>query len=100
MKGGVEAASKLLREVQLFTLYEKIGDIENSDTSIRSIIAHARIPEQILFNDRYEGSESVVRLSIGFENTEDLISDLERALKVVDHQLIQFPAAPSLRDCI
>lgn len=103
LKGGIDAATRLLREIRLFSLREKREDTgAESDHGLllSSTIAHAKIPQPVLANNGANGAESLVRLTIGLDNTDDLINDLNIALLAIDRQLIEFPAAMQLRECI
>lgn len=71
------ATKRFLERCQLFTLAESLGGVE-SLIEHPAIMTHATIPaEQRL---RLGISDSLVRLSVGIEDTDDLISDLEQAL--------------------
>ena len=77
VKGGLERAQKLLQRTKLFALAESLGGVE-SLIGHPATMTHASIPREIR-----EGrgiTDGLVRLSVGIEDAEDLISDLERAL--------------------
>lgn len=77
LKGGFEAGKKLVEQTKLFTHCANIGDA-------RSLIIHpASTTHSQLSPAEKEASgisDGLVRLSIGLENTNDLIADLEQAL--------------------
>lgn len=72
-----EAAIKLLEKFKVFSLAESLGGVESLCGHPASM-THASIPrEQRLKNGL---SDSLIRLSVGIEDAEDLISDLKQAL--------------------
>jgi cystathionine beta-lyase/cystathionine gamma-synthase len=78
LKGdNVEAAMKILSNTKLFTLAESLGGVESLIGHPASM-THASIPR----DERYAAglTDSMIRLSVGVENAEDLIEDLSGAL--------------------
>jgi cystathionine beta-lyase/cystathionine gamma-synthase len=78
IKGGLEAARRFLERVRLFALAESLGGVE-SLIEHPAIMTHSHIPAEI--RQKTGISDSLVRLSVGIEGVEDLIADLESALK-------------------
>lgn len=77
LKGGFEAAKKLLTHVNIIALAVSLGGVE-SLISHPGTMTHAAIPrEERLSRGLTDG---MVRLSVGIEDVEDLIGDLEKAL--------------------
>ena len=77
LKGGLSAARAMLERVELFTLAESLGGVE-SLIEHPGIMTHASIPP-----DRRKElgvDDSLVRLSVGVEDLDDLRRDLEQAL--------------------
>ena len=76
--GGLDAARRFLERVEIFALAESLGGVE-SLVEHPAIMTHASLPE----DKRAELgiSDALVRLSVGVENVDDLISDLAQALK-------------------
>src|SRR5207244_1622851 len=74
LKGGIEAAKKLLSRVKLFVCAESLGGFE-SLIEHPAIMTHASVePEK----RRALGiTDGLVRLSVGIEHADDLIADLE-----------------------
>ena len=70
-------AVKMMESVQLFSLAESLGGVESLINHPASM-THASIPRE----DRLKSglSDSLIRLSIGVEDVEDLIADLDQAL--------------------
>ena len=67
----------MLERTQLFTLAESLGGVE-SLIEHPAIMTHASIPEAQ--RAALGISDSLVRLSVGIEDADDLIADLEQAL--------------------
>ncbi len=80
LKGGYDAGIGLVSNVTLFSHLANIGDT-------RSLIIHpASTTHRQLTQEEREAAgagDDVVRLSVGLENKEDLIADLDQALKTV-----------------
>jgi cystathionine gamma-lyase len=68
---------RMLERTQLFTLAESLGGVE-SLIEHPAIMTHASIPPHV--RDELGISDAFVRLSVGVENVDDLIADLEQAL--------------------
>jgi len=76
--GSLDAAKKVLNNVKIFTLAESLGGVE-SLISHPASMTHASVPKEE--RDKMGLTESLVRFSVGIEDVEDLIADLEQALK-------------------
>ena len=76
--GKKEDAIKFLENLKVFTLAESLGGVE-SLANHPALMTHASIPE----DKRKEVgiTDDLVRLSIGIEDIEDLLLDIEQALK-------------------
>lgn len=77
---STEKAYTLMKSVELFALAESLGGVESLINHPASM-THASIPKEERIKNGL--SDSLVRLSIGVEDAEDLIADLEQALKKV-----------------
>jgi len=77
VKGGLGPTKRVLERTQLFTLAESLGGVE-SLIEHPAIMTHASIPEDQRV--RIGISDSLVRLSVGIEDADDLIADLDQAL--------------------
>jgi cystathionine gamma-lyase len=77
---SIEKASKLMVSVELFSLAESLGGVESLINHPASM-THASIPKE----ERIKNGlvDSLIRLSIGVEDVEDLIADLDQALTKV-----------------
>jgi cystathionine gamma-lyase len=76
--GGPDAARRVLERTRLFALAESLGGVE-SLSNHPAIMTHASVPAEI--RDKLGISDSLIRLSVGIEDVDDLIDDLEQALK-------------------
>lgn len=84
LKGGLEPARALLKEVRVFTLAESLGAIE-SLIEHPAIMTHASIPAEI--RTKIGISDGLVRLSTGIEDLADLKADLEAGLNAAKFAL-------------
>ncbi len=73
----LDGARRFLERVQLFTLAESLGGVE-SLIEHPAIMTHASIPH--VQREMLGISDSLVRLSVGIEDADDLIADLDQAL--------------------
>src|SRR5438067_1008187 len=83
VEGTGEDAKRVSEALQLFTLAPSLGGAE-SLVSIPVLTSHASISAE--HRRRMGVTEQLVRLSVGIENVEDLIADLEQALAAVATQ--------------
>jgi cystathionine gamma-synthase len=73
--GGEPAAIEVCNRARLFTLAESLGGVE-------SLIEHpGRMTHVSVVGSALEVPADIVRLSIGIENVDDLLADLEQALR-------------------
>ena len=80
MKGGLKQAQTLLENVKIFALAESLGGVE-SLIEHPAIMTHASVP---LENRKALGiDDTLVRLSVGIEDLDDLLNDLKLALDKV-----------------
>jgi cystathionine gamma-lyase len=77
IKGGLENSRRMLERCELFSLAESLGGVE-SLINHPAIMTHASVPPEI--RARLGISDTLVRLSVGVEDVNDLIADLDRAL--------------------
>jgi cystathionine beta-lyase/cystathionine gamma-synthase len=77
VRGDRERAEAVLRGTRLFSLAESLGGVE-SLISHPATMTHAAIPAEE--RARRGILDTLIRLSVGIEATEDLIADLERGL--------------------
>ncbi len=77
VKGGLDRSRRMLERVEIFTLAESLGGVE-SLIEHPAIMTHASIPAEQ--RAALGISDSLIRLSVGIEDTDDLIGDLAQAL--------------------
>jgi cystathionine beta-lyase/cystathionine gamma-synthase len=77
VRGGTEGAKKLLESCGVFILAQSLGGVE-SLISQPALMTHASIPADVRKSIGIE--DGLIRLSVGIEEVEDLIGDLEQAL--------------------
>jgi cystathionine beta-lyase/cystathionine gamma-synthase len=80
VEGTGEDACRVSEAMRLFTLATSLGGVE-SLVSIPVLTSHAMISAEL--REKMGVTEQMVRLSVGIENVDDLIGDLERALEAV-----------------
>eukprot|EP01129_Flabellula_baltica_P000645 TRINITY_DN10619_c0_g1_i1.p1 TRINITY_DN10619_c0_g1~~TRINITY_DN10619_c0_g1_i1.p1 ORF type:complete len:454 (-),score=122.72 TRINITY_DN10619_c0_g1_i1:19-1380(-) len=80
LKGGIDQARQFLENVSVFALAESLGGVE-SLVDHPAIMTHAAIPAEE--RKKLGISDSLIRLSVGIENIDDLLADLENALSHV-----------------
>lgn len=77
VKGGLNAASQFMQNLEIFALAESLGGVE-SLVNHPAIMTHASVPAEIRKQLGIE--DGLVRLSVGIEDCDDLIADIEQAL--------------------
>mmetsp|Transcript_4533 Transcript_4533/g.6682 ORF Transcript_4533/g.6682 Transcript_4533/m.6682 type:complete len:392 (+) Transcript_4533:22-1197(+) len=77
VKGGLDEARTFLENVKVFALAESLGGVE-SLVEHPAIMTHASVPKDV--REKLNISDTLIRLSVGIENIEDLLGDLENAL--------------------
>ena len=78
IKGGMNSARNFLENVNVFALAESLGGVE-SLIEHPAIMTHASVPAE---NRKALGiDDSLIRLSVGVEDLEDLIADLKNAFE-------------------
>ena len=81
IKGGLDAARTFLEKVRVFALAESLGGVE-SLIEHPAIMTHASVPVE---NRKALGiDDSLIRLSVGIEDLEDLLADLKSAFDKVN----------------
>jgi cystathionine gamma-lyase len=77
LRGDLSEARRFLERLELFTLAESLGGVE-SLVDHPAIMTHASVPPEM--RAKLGITDKLVRLSVGIEDTSDLIADLEAAL--------------------
>ena len=80
IKGGAEAAKKFIDNLELFSLLANVADV-------KSLVIHPASTTHSQLNDEELADQGIkqntIRLSIGTENIDDIIEDLDEAFKAV-----------------
>jgi cystathionine beta-lyase/cystathionine gamma-synthase len=76
--GSLERAKRVAQATKLFALAESLGGVE-SLIGHPAIMTHASVPKDI--RDAQGVTDGLLRLSVGIEDVEDLMEDLDRALR-------------------
>jgi len=77
VKGGLKVAGKFLEELKIFALAVSLGAVESLASS-PALMTHTAVPQAA--REAIGLTDSLIRLSIGIEDSEDLIADLKQAL--------------------
>jgi len=76
--GSLERAARVAEATRLFALAESLGGVE-SLIGHPAIMTHASVPKDM--RDRMGVTDGLLRLSVGIEDVDDLLEDLDQALK-------------------
>ena len=79
---SLDAAKKVLSGTHLFSLAESLGGVESLINHPASM-THASIPREERIKNGL--SDTLIRLSVGIEDADDLIADLEKAIQLSLH---------------
>eukprot|EP00124_Ichthyophonus_hoferi_P002827 Ihof_evm7s212 gene=Ihof_evmTU7s212 len=77
IKGGVEEATLFLQSVKIFTLAESLGAVE-SLAELPALMTHSGVP--VAMREKLGITDTLIRLSVGIEDAEDLVNDVKQAL--------------------
>jgi len=80
LKGDINSARKFLENIEIFTLAESLGGVE-SLIEHPAIMTHASIDKKI--REDLGITDTLIRLSIGIEDVNDLKEALDKALKLI-----------------
>jgi cystathionine gamma-lyase len=80
IRGGLESARNFLERVEIFSLAESLGGVE-SLIEHPAIMTHTSLPKEV--KEKLGISDELIRISVGIENVDDLIDDLEKALSSI-----------------
>lgn len=78
MKGTIEAVNNFLKRIKVFALAESLGGVA-SLAEHPATMTHASMPKE--HQEKVGITDELIRLSVGLENSDDLIEDLSQALK-------------------
>lgn len=85
LKGGIEAGKLLMNSVEMITLAVSLGCVDSLIQHPASM-THSPVPREERL--RAGITDGLVRLSVGLEDVEDIIADLEQALEKVKKELM------------
>jgi cystathionine gamma-lyase len=91
IKGGIKTAGKFLEELKVFALAVSLGAVESLACS-PAIMTHTAVPQAA--REAIGLTDSLIRLSIGIEDADDLIADLKQAL---DKALVTYNSMSSTK---
>ena len=77
VKCGIEAANRFQKKIKIFALAESLGGAA-SLAEHPGTMSHASMPKDV--REKVGITDDLIRLSIGLENADDLIEDLDQAL--------------------
>ncbi len=80
LHGGLDESRRFLEKTKIFTLAESLGGIE-SLIEHPAIMTHASIPKET--REELGVKDNLIRVSVGLEDIEDLIADMEAALSAI-----------------
>ena len=75
--GGFEEANRIMKKFRIYSLAESLGGVE-SLANYPAVMTHGSIPAEM--RQKIGVTDDLIRLSVGIEDAEDLIADLEAAL--------------------
>jgi len=80
LKGGLKEAVKFVESLEIFALAESLGGVE-SLIELPALMTHASLPKEE--REKVGIKDSLIRVSVGIEDVEGLIEDMERGFEVV-----------------
>jgi len=80
INGGIDEVNKFVKNLKIFSLAESLGGVE-SLVAHPAQMTHASIPQAE--REKIGITDNLIRLSVGIEDIEDLVADLEYALSSV-----------------
>lgn len=80
LKVSLDEAVRFVESLEIFALAESLGGVE-SLIELPAIMTHASVPKEE--REKVGIKDSLIRVSVGIEDVEDLIEDMERGFEVV-----------------
>jgi cystathionine gamma-lyase len=77
IRGGLNEANKFFRKLRIFQLADSLGGVE-SLANYSALMTHDYFPAEL--RKKIGVTENLIRLSVGIEHIDDLLSDLKNAL--------------------
>lgn len=79
LKGDLEEGTTFLKELKVFTLAESLGGVE-SLAELPAVMTHGSVPKE--HREKLGITGGFIRLSVGIEDVNDIIGDVDRALNI------------------
>jgi cystathionine gamma-lyase len=80
LDGDINDAKTFVENLKYFALAESLGGVE-SLIELPAIMTHASVPREE--REKIGLAEALIRISVGIENADDLLEDLESAFKKI-----------------
>ncbi|KAJ9580535.1 hypothetical protein L9F63_024301 [Diploptera punctata] len=80
VKGGLKEVGDVLKKLELIEMAGSLGGVRTT-AEVPSVYSHASIPDEM--KERTGITHNLIRMSVGLEDAEDLIADLNQALNAV-----------------
>lgn len=80
IKGNLEMVKDVIARLKVCICAESLGGVE-SLCEVPAIMTHGSVPAEE--REKLQIKENMIRVSIGIENTADIIEDFSNALKVI-----------------
>ena len=80
IKGSLKQAKKFLESLRVFSLAESLGGVE-SLIEHPALMTHASMPKEEM--DKIGITDSLIRVSVGIENVDDLIEDMDTGFRQI-----------------
>ena len=81
IKGGIDSVRKVMNGVKIFSLATSLGNVDSLIQHSPTMSHFDMTPEERAAVSIFDGQ---MRLSVGIEDADDLIADLEQALKLIE----------------
>jgi cystathionine gamma-lyase len=78
IQGGLREANAFFRKLRIFQLADSLGGIE-SLANYSALMTHESFPREL--REKIGVTENLIRLSVGIEHVDDLLEDLQQALR-------------------
>jgi methionine-gamma-lyase len=77
LKGGLDAGIAFMNKIKFCTLAPTLGDVDTLILHPASM-SHINIPKEVRLENGI--TDGLIRLSVGIEEVEDIVGDLEQAM--------------------
>lgn len=85
VKGGLDGSRRFMKALKLFTLAESLGGVE-SLVEHPALMTHLSVDPAV--REAAGIADNLVRMSVGIEDTQDLIEDVTQALKAIEQAAV------------